>query len=98
VLDRDEYESVIQMFLVELNELCADASEPKLREMPRFEQVLGEYLLELRDPANDPAQVLWLAFGYLDEYVHADWQKVISAAYEAYIHSKKTGTVIDDAK
>ena len=84
MLSREEYERVIEAFLVELNHLCLDASEKDLRGLPRLNLEIDDYLKEFRDPEKDPGQVLYYAFAYLDEYIGADWDRVASAGYEAY--------------
>ncbi len=83
MLSREEYERVVQVFLVELNHLCLDASNQALRALPRLSPEIDSYLDELRDAANDPGQALRYAFAYLDEYIYADWDRVALAGYGA---------------
>ena len=93
MLNREEYERFIKIFLVELNHLCLDASEESLRALPRLRSEIDGCLGDLRDPENDAGRVLYAAFAYLDEYIGADWSRVASAGYEAYkiAHSKIEG-------
>jgi hypothetical protein len=84
MLSREEYERIIHVFLVELNHLCLNADEKDLHALPRLRSVMDEYLEELRNAENNAAQVLHYAFGYIDEYIDADWERVASAGYEAY--------------
>ncbi|HKB05148.1 MAG TPA: hypothetical protein VKD90_23185 [Gemmataceae bacterium] len=89
MLSREEYERIIRTFLVELNHLCAEASEPELRAMPRFEKEIDSYLADLQEPITDAAYSLRTAFAFVDEYVGADWQTVITAGYDAYLLSQR---------
>lgn len=84
MLSRNEYERVIEVFLVELNHLCMDATDKDLRSLPRLASEIDGYLLDFRDPANDADQILRCAFAYLDEYCGANRENVITAGYEAY--------------
>jgi hypothetical protein len=85
VLNRDDYERVIDIFLVELNHLCLNVvSDEDLRSMPRLAAELDNYLADLRDPDNSARQMLYLAFAFVDQYMGADRERVISAGYEAY--------------
>jgi hypothetical protein len=88
MLSRDEYDRVIQVFLVELNHLCKNASENELQKVPRLSSEIASYLGDLRDPARDAAQTLYTAFAFLDEYVAADWERIATAAYDAYLLSQ----------
>src|SRR5262245_8330777 len=58
MLSREEYERIIRTFLVELNHLCAESSEPELRAMPRFEKEIDSYLADLQEPITDAAYSL----------------------------------------
>ena len=89
MLSREEYERVVQTFLVELNHLCLNATEVELRALPRLAPEIDAYLADLRDPERDAAQELYSAFAYVDEYIGADWPKVAQAGYEAYLLSQR---------
>ncbi len=89
MLSRKEYERIVQIFLVELNHLCMEASETDLRSLPRFASEIDSYLGDLQDPANAPDYVLRTAFAYVDEYVGADWEKVADAGFAAYVLSQQ---------
>ena len=97
MLSRQDYERIIEIFFVELNHLCLNASENDLRALPRLATEIDGYLKELRDPENDAGQVLRYAFAYLDEYRGADWNRIVSTGYEAYkiAQSKPAGGATD---
>ena len=44
MLSREEYERIVKVFLVELNHLCAEASETDLRALARFHPEIDGYL------------------------------------------------------
>ena len=88
-LDREQYERLIRKFLVTLNHACLDATEADLRRLPQIESEIGTYIAEFRDTENDAGQILYNAFAYLDEFVNADWGKVITAAYDEYRKSEQ---------
>jgi hypothetical protein len=89
MVTREEYERIITKFLVELNHRCLDISEQQLRSLPRFNSEIEHYVAELRDPANDAAQLLRQAFAYVDEYLGADWAQVMKAGYEAQLAAER---------
>ena len=98
MLSCEEYERIIRIFLVELNHLCLNASEAELWGLPQLAKELASYRRDLQDPTRDTAQVLYTAFAYVDEYVAADWKKVTTAGYEAYVLSQQgTGSEPDRA-
>lgn len=83
-LTKEQFEHAILVFLVELNEKCADASESKLRTLPGFDAVIADYSNEFLELGQDASTLLRLAFAFVDEYVYADLKAVIDAAYSAY--------------
>lgn len=98
MLERSEFEQVIKTFLVEVNHLCLNATEGELRTNPQLAQEIDDILIDLRDPTSDAANALRTSFAYLDYYIAADWQKVATAGYEAYLLTQqKSGTRANDA-
>ena len=81
MLTKSEYEDVIRVFLVELNYICLHASEQELRALPRLATEIDGILADLRDISNNSGNALTYAFGYIDEFVNADWESVTSTTY-----------------
>ena len=84
-LTREQFEQIINLFLVELNHLCLNVvTDEELRSLPGLQSEIENYLEGLRDAESDARRVLYAAFAYVDEYVGADWDRVASVAYDAY--------------
>ncbi|GAB3357564.1 hypothetical protein [Lysobacter tyrosinilyticus] len=84
MISREEYERIIADFIVELNHIILHTGAGHIRALPRFESGMGMYLADLRDPAQEPHQVLYSAFGLVDEFVHADRERILAATFEAH--------------
>ena len=84
MISRDEYERVISTFIVELNHILAHTRAENLQALPKFESEMGHYLADLRDPGHEPFQTLYTAFGLVDEFIHADRERILAAAFEAH--------------
>jgi hypothetical protein len=85
MLTKAEYETLVRGLLVELNHLWVHESDERLRALPSYDKLKDEYLPDLRDPELDGVQVLRTAFAYVDEFVTADWERVIQAGYAAHV-------------
>ena len=85
MLTKAEYETLVRDLLVELNHLWVHQSDAPLKALPAYHQLSNEYLPDLRDPDRDGVQVLRSAFAYVDEFVTADWARVIQAGYAAHV-------------
>lgn len=66
MLSREEFDSVISVFLVELTYLTLQTKEEELRALPRFAPIMEECVNDLRDPSADASLLLYRAFGYVD--------------------------------
>ena len=84
MISREEHERIISDFIVELNHIILHTRSEDIRALPRFEGEMGTYLADLRDPTQEPHQVLYSAFGLVDEFVHADRERILAATFEAY--------------
>lgn len=90
VLSRQEYQSIIDDFTVELNHFTRNITEEELQALPAFNKEfngvreLDSYVNDLRDPSQMPSQLLYMAFAYVDEYLNAD-PKFMESAYEQYL-------------
>jgi hypothetical protein len=84
MISREEYERVISDFIVELNHIILHTRAEDIRSLPQFEDEMGAYLADLRDPTQEPYQVLYSAFGLVDEFVHADRDRILAATFEAH--------------
>jgi hypothetical protein len=85
MLTKAEYETLVSDFIVEINHLWVHEADEPLRALPSYEKISNEYLPDLRDADQDGVQVLRTAFAYVDEFVHADWARVIGAGYAAHV-------------
>ena len=85
MLTKAEYETLVRDLLVELNHLWVHETDEPLRALPTYHQLSSEYLPDLRDPDRDGVQVLRSAFAYVDEFVAADWARVIQVGYATHV-------------
>ena len=84
MISRDEYERIISCFIVELNHIILHTRAEEIRALPQFEGEMATYLADLRDPTQEPYQALYSAFGLVDEFVHADRERILAATFEAH--------------
>jgi hypothetical protein len=84
MISREEYERLITNFIVEVNHILLHTREEDLLKLPTFHKAMGSYLDDLRNPTRDPSQALYSAFGLVDEFVHADFSRVLALTYEAH--------------
>ena len=85
MVSREEYARVIESFMMEMPGLCMTHNEAALRRLPALGPELDEYLAQLRDPSLSADKVLATAFGFVDEFVGAAWDEVITESYALYV-------------
>lgn len=84
MIDREEYERVVESFLMELQFACASLTDTKLEILPHFVSELQESIAALRDPSRTNADIVGFSFGIIDEFVLATWPTIITEAYALY--------------
>src|SRR5690242_14901816 len=84
MVDRGEYDRVIESFMMEMPGQCLTQSEASLRKLPNLGPELDEYLAQLRDPSRTPEEVLQTALGLVDEFVRDTWDRVMAESYTLY--------------
>jgi hypothetical protein len=85
MLSREQYIKLISSFFVELNHIIQNATEADLRRSAGFSKEMDEYLVDLRNPSDEPPTVLRTAFAFVDQYAFsANKDEVLAAGYEAY--------------
>ena len=84
MVSREEHQQIISSFIVELNRLLLHIRPEDIHALPRFEKDMGQYISDLRDPTKEPFQALYTAFGLVDEFIHADRERILTTAYEAH--------------
>ncbi|MDP9311759.1 MAG: hypothetical protein M3R24_12910 [Chloroflexota bacterium] len=85
MISRDEYERVIESFMMEMQAMCAGLRASDLQQLPRFVQELQEAKLLLCNPTPADEDLVGYAFGILDEFVHAAWTTVMQDSYALYV-------------
>jgi hypothetical protein len=84
MVNRDEYDRVVESFMMEMPGVCITHSEAVLRKLPHLGPELDEYIALLRDPNLSPGEVLRTAFGLIDEFVRDTWESTMSESYALY--------------
>ena len=84
MLTREEFGLVVDSLLADLRAVAAGKSIRQLQELPSFYEEYLESIRLLKDPETQGADYLPLAFGVIDTFVRADWEEVISGAYNHY--------------
>jgi hypothetical protein len=84
MMDKEQYKQVVLDFLVELNHLTLHSPDGELRALAKLKDEIPRYLQDLQNEENDAPQALYSAFAYVDEYIHADLDRVIDTGFEAY--------------
>jgi hypothetical protein len=85
MLSREEYERVIESFLMELQATYADLGDQDVHQRPTFVQELHEAKVLLCNPESSDSDIVGYAFGVVDEFVHAAWTEVMHEAYALYV-------------
>ncbi len=85
MISRDEYERVIESFMMEMQATCAGLRAHDIHRLPEFVQELHETKSRLCHPASADEDIVGFAFGILDEFVHAAWTTVMDDSYALYV-------------
>ena len=83
MVSRDEYQRVIESFLMEMPGLVI-TTEPALRKLPKLGSELDEYVGALRDTEASPEELLRTALGLIDEFVRDTRDSTIDECYRLY--------------
>jgi len=84
MVSRDDFERVIDSFLLDLRGVCAGKSLRELQAIPDFYKEYQESVALLKHEHTSGSDYLPLAFGMIDEFVRASWQEVVEGGYRHY--------------
>ena len=85
MISREEYEGVIDSFLMELQGFFGALSEAELERLFASSEELREAVLVLRDGTGTDDELLGAAYGSVDEFIHAVWHQLIAESYALYV-------------
>jgi hypothetical protein len=85
MVNREEYERVVDSFLMELRGICSAINKADLNRLPGFAKELRESIAMLCDPSTADEDVVGLAFGIVDVFMQAEWADIMEECYALYV-------------
>jgi hypothetical protein len=85
LISKDQFARAVGAFFMEASGMLMVDPPKILAANESLRNELLESLDLIRDPSTTPESVVSLAFGIVDEYVHADFENLVSEAYALYL-------------
>jgi hypothetical protein len=85
LITSSDYANALDAFVMEMSGVIVAKAESTLAASSELRSEFLESLELLRDPRTTPEAALALAWGMVDEFVHAQWDHVIAESYALYL-------------
>ena len=85
MINFEEYQKVIDTFMMEMQGTCFTVTADQLQQLPNFAIEIEEFKRATQDPAIQNETLVGLAFGLFDEFVHATQVESIRECYNLYV-------------
>lgn len=87
-MSRSEYEAAVRIFLRELSPVVV-AAPPEAFSHLELRREVREARRTFADTAVPDASLVGIAAGLVEEFVTAEWERVIDNAYSSYVTDRK---------
>jgi hypothetical protein len=85
MITQDEYAKVIETLFMEVQGTFSILTQADIQRLPALAEELREARATLQDPRISDEDILGIAFGLVDEYIHAKRDDVIATSYALYL-------------
>ncbi len=85
MLSLEEYQTVIDTFMMEMQGTCDAVTAVQLQQLPKLGSEIEEFKRVVNEPSVSNESLIGLAFGLFDEFVHATYNSSIHECYDLYL-------------
>jgi hypothetical protein len=92
MLSLEDYQKVIDTFMMEMQSTCNTITADQLRQLPDLIAEVENFKRAIQDSAIQNETLIGLAFGLFDEFVHATWNEATLESYHLYADMSGEGS------